>query len=312
MIDDINKKRNREELDIKNYFMTESGKKFAENYFDLSYFIAMITIIPPFINSREKILKFIFSGELLKLIEKYINNGENITKEEFTKIENIIASFQELIKENKESVIEQQSTETEEITETLEQLKVTERIIAYYIFALYAYLEVYSKSLYKSVIIHIDNKKLYPIQSSKDLFSNPYDTIKVLLKNISDSNANLNLLLDRVLHRKSWITKKEALVKVIELRNEIAHNKPILQIEELRRKFKKETRDANREKNNTIKEMKKNIPEKIYSLFESLLEEFGTIFLIRNIGVSCVLFIVCVDKLISDFFTLQPTCKEGN
>ena len=195
---------NKEEFSIIECFPTRYGKQLAENYVDLGTFVMTMSTLPKLISSRFNIFEFFLSGEIIKIIEK---KDRDIDKEELAKIKSFLSSINELLENNKDKSANTDIEKFSEEIKEFEELHIPERINAYYILALYAYLETYSKEMYKELISLIPPEQLNQIHSNKSLFSNPYNTMEVLLRTQPVSNSNLHSMLDNILKKASWIEK---------------------------------------------------------------------------------------------------------
>ncbi|MHA1205535.1 MAG: hypothetical protein ACTSSL_11485 [Candidatus Heimdallarchaeaceae archaeon] len=271
------------------FFNTDFGKKFESNCKDLLGFITIAYIpqvIPILIQAYNYLLK----------------NIEEITKTiEIEQKEDLLQIFTFLSADKKEKKIKQDST----LSKTLKDISLIPRLIAYLILTQYAYIDTFFVESYKYICKKAQREIIPDI--SKEFYKNsiiekPNRLMKVLDKRLPKIISDAYLKLNKA-------NNKTAFLGIIKLRNEIAHAKPLLEINKLKKKFPKQLQRA---KNASLEFRKKiidEIPEPktewqkvMLSMGEKVLTEFEMLFFIVEISLSTMKYLALFERILIYFF----------
>ena len=298
-------KKDREEGGTKiMYVKTDFGRNFVEKYEDLEDFIIYGTFLPAVFKSYNSYIDYLFSGKLFNYIrnEKELTEDENKDLEEFEEILEKINALIETTEKKGEQENEEQ--EEEDFEDVIKKLKPISRMIDYFILTLYAYFDVYSMSFFQKTISKIQIEEIYRVMESIKQIRNPKETIQKLLQNLrTDKGVKLSSILDKVLKEVNWGNVYTVLDTFKDLRDKIAHRKPLTSPEILKEEFKIEKKIVERRIKQVYKNFQKQkIPEELKELFFTLLKELETFILIGELGRSVFKYVFCVDTLVYYYF----------
>jgi hypothetical protein len=264
-MDSIDKEIEKDQSTL-NFFRTNFGQEFEENYDDLLVFSGVVSILPGLMNTVEFFLRGLFQGDIFAKAEKMITEDTTKSLEEKNNEIKLIDEqkkyFQSLFsaRKHENELLPDKSLDTDAVDKTdqnqaitneeqvqaatqedmskvfdgWQKLKLLQRITAYFTLTLYAYIDVYSVSLFQHVVARIEPEELYDYLLDFNVKKNPEKQINHVLKKIGLSQALGTLLADC-----SWKIYKKELRALIDIRNIIAHRKPMTDIAEIREKFPK-------------------------------------------------------------------------
>lgn len=298
------KKEKKDDISKRIYIKSNFGKKFVEKYEDLEEFIVYGTLLPAVFKSYNSYIEFLFSGKLFN----YIRNEKKLSEEEMQDLE----QFEEILEKvntlietpEKEENAEKKEQEEEGFEDVINKLKPISRMIDYFILTLYAYFDVYSMSLFQETISKIQIEKIYGVMESIRQFRNPKETIQKLLQClITNKGIKLSNVLEKVLKEADWGNTYNVLDTFKELRDKIAHRKPLTSPTILKEEFKIEKQIAERKYKKAYKNFQKQkIPEELKELFYSVLKELEIFILVGELGRSVFRYVFCVDNLVYSYF----------
>ncbi|MHA1205244.1 MAG: hypothetical protein ACTSSL_09955 [Candidatus Heimdallarchaeaceae archaeon] len=270
------------------FFNTDFGKKFESNCKDLLGFIAIAyspQVIPVLIQAY---------NYFLNNIEKITETMEIEQKEDMLKLLTLLNANKE------EKKIKQDST----LSKTLKHINLIPRLIAYLILTQYAYIDTFLGESYDYMCKKAQREIIPDISKEfhkSSIKERPNRLMKVLderlPKIISDAYRKLNKA-----------NNKTAFLGIIKLRNEIAHAKPLVEINKLKKKFPKQLQKAE----NTLLELRKKTVDEIepktewekdmLSIGEKVLTEFKMLFFIVEISLSTMKYLALFERILTYFF----------
>lgn len=177
--------------------------------------------------------------------------------------------------------------------------KILNIINSYYFLALYAYIDLYSMSLYKFIISQLEEDELYETVIGFNAMENPSKriwSIKKTLNVIDDEKF------DELRNGRTW---KESFEMLIELRNFIAHRDPKLRISLLEERFPRALKSKAKKQikkvfnHQAFIQLDNQVLSKIKEITESYLL---TLFLLKEIGKECYGYLALIDNLIDNKF----------
>jgi hypothetical protein len=328
-------------------FLTEDGLDFEENFNILFVEIfqsSLSALMNKFENMQDKLMSFEFVVDE----EEKILSSEELTEEQRKRTINIFSKIKEGIKQTEKvgkeiselyaelhSLTDDENNDSEEKGEENQnnnnemkkeeneiQLDVLSRLIGCFVFSLYAYMDVYCMSLFQSIICCCSPENLFDVYERLHTASNPKKSVEALLKIISILNDEeekevLNIVNQRVNSITEWKERYESFKDFIKIRNKIAHKKPILDIEELKKKFPKLTEKTEEKiKEETLKFEEALSSQLIRisiadSIVKSFWENFVNLIYLREIGFESSIYLALIDRLIHEFLN-DIGCFEEN
>ena len=181
-----------------------------------------------------------------------------------------------------------------DVEEFLEKLNLLPRMISYFVLTLFAYLEIYSKSLYQYAISKISVDQIYDFTRVVKVHNNP----KTLTQSILDffkTEEGIGLFAGlKTLKDDKFNVFFDTLEEFIKIRNQLAHRKPLTSILELKNKFPELDERA---KIIYDKEVKR-LTEEDKEFLASLLEDFSKFGFISEISKSCFTYIMIIDNFV--------------
>lgn len=277
-------------------FITAPGINFQDNFKELMKIIQASNILPRVLN--------IFYPLAIDYIEKEYNNQEDqISIQASGKViitqknkEPIINTF-EFNESNLFAVLRQSINEIpKEIIDVISQ--VIARLNSYYFLALYAYLDLYSLSIYKLIISELDETKIFKLMKNFRVLSNP-------LAKISQIKRSLNLVVKYELNKESKIESWEKdFDKFINQRHSIAHRDPVVEILSLDAEYQEIVKKAKEKSTTKIDELfqdfksQKEVYAKIANIFGDILQ---TLYILMEFGASCFKYLALIDIVVDDY-----------
>jgi len=186
--------------------------------------------------------------------------------------------------------------------------KFLEALNSYFILALFAYIDFFTKSLYDLLVKEYCDKEVNDLFLSLPPKGNPKVRIKIILENLHIiSDEKLNELLDN----KTW---KKTFEKFIKMRNILAHEAPLVKKQALIDNFPTLNNKAKDDFKLELKETKIKNPD----FTEEDLNEFSAIIkpclemliLLMEIGKECYGYLSIVDFLLNDFIQNRTNSNE--
>lgn len=292
---------------IYNVFDSKFGKEFEEKCRDLTLFteIAMLTISS--VNKGKKLQKF-YEEMLDETIKKTLEEDED---SDAKKIIDALLPVKSLIF-SKDSSDSKDSSTNVISKKGFRKLKVTQRCSAYYIFAFYAYIDVYLVDLFNNYF-----KKKLPEDLLQDfpdrggIKERTRSLLQIIRKDLPEQ-------LNQFYKNHGGLDDKSAYELLIDTRHEIAHANPLPELKKLRNKFRKQYSKAKDKRDSLIEniigfklfdeeddsknvllspEMKKTISNFAIILFKDI----HLAFFFVEIGLSCIRYLSIIEEIVSYF-----------
>ena len=269
------------------YLKTDSGKNFQDNFVELMGILNIsniIALISPIISI------------MIKIFSNGVEEFAPSVKEKALKKENL--SDSEL--EDTLKILLEKFLSTDSDTKMNEIItKFLNQINSYYFLALYAYIDLYSMSIYKYVISNLEEEQLFDIVINFNAMDNPTKRIGCIKKTLNLINETR---FNKLLRGRTW---KESIEKLIELRNFLAHRDPILRKSLLEEKFPKtvKTKALKQTKKVFQQEAFNNLNNHVLTKIRKIIEpNLLILFMLIEIGKDCYGYLALIDTLFDDYF----------
>lgn len=305
------------------FFCTEFGEEFEDNYLDLMRFADIATLLPTLVKPAMKLNQAATSGEFLNYIEEGAEFAENLSARQKEQVKTIVTRMKEdwdqlaqitPVKEELPKALESEDESEDAETDVegfLDELQILPRIIAYFIFALYSYIDVYSMHLVQFLMAISNVEEFYRLLTQFKVGQNPHHRIKEILK--GTDAKNLSDPLEHLLEAGHWETHQKAFADLIGLRNHVAHRKPLTTPQEFQKKFPQFSKRAKQEAEKLQEKVQSVIPqETLPSSFSALfLDLFSgdlveNFFMIRQLATSCYRYLALIDNLVVNWIASHP------
>lgn len=284
-----------------NEFKTEFGLDFQKNFINLMGF-AIIGILIQGIPEMEEIYIRIFSeiGKEIP-IEMVIKSftDESLTSEE-------IQIFKEKFFDKLQSIeLVNDFEDNNSQSSLLDVLSLSERINSYFIISLYAYIDLYSLSLYQHVLSSLKSTEIYDFNKEFKHNGDPKERINIITNYLRFTNREL---MKEFLANTTWETTID---KLKGIRDYTAHKDPLLKLQ----KLICEISNIDEKANSKIKSLKELIDSRLIQfekydelkkflvktekMFESILQ---ILFILFEIGKDCYYYLALIDIQISNFY----------
>ncbi len=242
-------------------------------------------------------------NDLLSKFEKKTSETIMMLKKEWENYELLFNEFNVLM-ENEKEEDEKKNDQSETVTGLIEKLNLYQRINAYYVLALYAIIDVYSLLFYQESLAKCSKERLYDALKTKNSTSNPVDTINAGLEIHKDETINLKEIREQIIKKLGWEIHQESFKSFKEIRRIPAHQKTILTLDELKKRFPKHQKIAERMYKHVIKELKKStLPEIINKPLLLGLEDLKIGLYLREIGISCFRYLVLNEAILQYYLS---------
>lgn len=269
------------------FLKTQPGKIFQDNFVELMGIISLSNILAA------------ISPIISRIIKSFENSWNDFTPDVKDK-----ALKEEKLSESEVSfslglIIEKFLTV--ESDNNLDEIisKILNIINSYYFLALYAYIDLYSMSLYKFVISQLEEDELFETVKGFNAMENPGKRIWSIKKTL---NVIEDKKFDELRKSRTW---KESFEILIKLRDFIAHRDPKLRVSLLEEKF------SSTIKTKAKKQIKKafdhqafiKLDDRVLSKIKEIIEPYLLIlFLLLEIGKDCYGYLALIDNLIDSKF----------
>ena len=263
-------------------FKTDSGKDFEQNLQDLSDFMYSILFKPIFLTNEltlwrffKETLEFVFNSSF-KILE-----NKNITKNEINEIKQSIIKLSQY---DLNKILKNRSVDENSFSD----VNLYDHMISHYIISLYAYLDLSSMSLYQLVVSKMSEDEIFEVVNSFKPRENPKKRINNILKNLYFLTKRE---LKNLFQSTTWETNID---KLIELRDEIAHKKPLTKIQTLYERFPQNLKES---QSFVKKELKKSKSE-MKAFFETMKERMELLFTLMSIGEEYLCYLLMIDIIV--------------
>ncbi len=282
------------------------GKKLESKCADLTIFTEAIILLVSIVNKRPKLEpyynKLIDEGTEMFLKNDTEKENHEITEAILTLRPHIFPVFGSAEDKKNEDVLSKKG---------MQELKIVQRCSAYYILALYAYIDVYLDEYFEKLL-----KKKIPLEEREKLDGYPKkggikDKTKFLLKVMGDK---LPEQIDGFYFDYKGINDKAAFDLFLETRNSIAHANPLPKLEKLRSKFRKQYKKAKEKKDYIIdsivkfdfsdnKDKKKRtepsseMKKAFTNILNTVLKDIHLAFLFMEISQSCIKYLAIIEEI---------------
>ncbi len=290
---------------IHDIFSSKFGKNLEEKCRDLTGFTELSMLSISIVNKSKKLKTFsrkLFDEGLKMSLEEDEDSDVRKMAEALIPIKSLLFS--------KNSSDSNDKTPDVLSKKGMQKMKVTQRCSAYYIFAFYAYIDVYLDELYKNYF-----KKKVP-DEEKDLLKGfperggVKERTKSLLQLI---RRDLPEQMDEFYGCYNGLNDKTAYELLIDTRHEIAHANPLPELRKLRNKFRKQYSEAKKKRDTLIERIGVNLFEeedkkkevlisskmkKTYSKFvTNLFKDIHLAFFFVEIGLSCLRYLSIIEEI---------------
>ncbi|MHA1344851.1 MAG: hypothetical protein ACTSVO_07120 [Candidatus Heimdallarchaeaceae archaeon] len=232
-----------------------------------------------------------------------IKANETITvlKEEWKDFKKIIDELNNVTEtpelEQKEEV---DDIEESTVTGFVEEMKLFQRINAYFVIALYAIIDVYCLVFLQNSMSQCPKDRVYKsLQKITPPPSNPVDSLNTALDIQKTDLLNLKDIRTKLIKKLKWEVHQESFISFKDIRKVPAHQKTVLSIDEIIEKFPKQHTRAEKQFKQVLKEIDKNSLPAIIK--EPLLEGIDDLRIglcLREIGNSCLRYLVLHDAIL--------------
>jgi len=281
------------------FFNTDFGKNFENNCKDLFQFTTVAYKPYLYVILKQYYEPYIFSENFYEKAKKQFElelRGE--------KKKNTLQALLLLKSIKNETPKEKEEPQEQDLMsfETLEEIKLIPRLVAYFVLTIYAYIDVFIDASY-NYICEKAPRKIFPDLSKEFHRSNK---IKEQLNSlIRILNKELPGMISKAYRKISITDNKAAFSCIIKLRNEIAHVNPLPKIDELKKNFSKQYKNAKKALLEFGKKFFDEIPEPktelerdFLNISKKVLTEFEILFVIIEIGLSAMTYLALFEKLL--------------
>lgn len=284
-------------------FETEFGKNFENNCKDLFSFIIVAYSMQLLTSLRKVYEEYIFSEDFFRKAEEQIDfelGGKK--KKDALKALSLLRII------NQMGTSETKNTNENDLfsQEALQELNIVSRLIAYFVLTLYAYVDVFIEESYCYICEKASREKLTSIIEE---FQKSKRIIEKLKSLISSMDKNLPEYISESYKQLSNCDDKATLAYTLKLRNDIAHANPIPEIDILKKDFTQQWCNAQKTSKKIKEDFFANLPEPKTELerdmlegADKLLKKFDSLFLIIEIGFSCMKYLALFEKLLTFFY----------
>ena len=270
-------------------FLTEQGIKFQADIFDLMGFISVGNLIPALPSIMSTTLDGIKNRLDVDLDYDVLiipKKPDSIIPKQKLKMEDVFDDFTKSMELSKEV--------TSLISNSINRLN------SYYFLALFAYMDHYVDSIHKEILAKYRAKQCIELFDSFRTKGRPRFILESIRTKLDLGEVGKITMLPE---GKSW---HDSYIKMLELRHEFAHRKPIARREMLDNNLKRISKDAAKEvktifRNNLIDP---NSANELLSEIQNILRpNFETLLILVQIGKECSGYLALYDHLIDEFFT---------
>lgn len=260
---------------------------------------------------RKKRVKEILS----KLGEKF-DESIPILRKEWKDFESIFNEFTNAIEKHETDKVENEEkdeeTETDSVSDIVDQMNLYQRINAYFVSALYAIMDVYCLSFLRDSLTSCSKDTLF--DSFKKLRQTPSNPIISLDKGLDvqkSDNLNLKEIRTKLIKNLKWETHQESFSSFIEIRNVPAHQKTVLTLDELKERFPKQYVIAEKNFKQALKTLDdESIPPIIKKPLLEGVDDLKIGLFLREIGNSCLRYIVLHEAILQYYLNKEKFMKE--
>ena len=273
-----------------NFFKTDSGIRFQDEFKELMDYVSYNNIIPKFLGSLSVFYEF-----LMNLVKTNLSNSHQV-KYQF--LEN-------------DKILEEKIYIGDEILELFPDLSnefklfkkrelEIKRMNAYYFLAFFSYFDHYSKKLYRAIISRYCANHSFKLFDSSRPKSRPKELIVKIKRELE---LDKDSILTKNPSSKLWYDNYKAL---IDIRHKFAHNAPEARHEILDKFFSETIKDAKDEikilfeKSRVEENQNIDLLDTVEKNFKS---SFETLYTLTKIGKDCYGYLALIDNLVSDYFT---------
>ncbi len=287
-------------------FISKFGKNLEKKCADLIEFTELSMLIISIVRKRNKIEKY-----YRKILDEGLRMSlEEDEESESRRIAEAIEPIKSFIFSNDTSNLDKKETDVLS-KKGIQKLKIVERCSAYYIFALYAYIDVYLKELFENYF-----KKKISEQERDLLKSFPErggvkERMKRLLQII---RKDLPEQIVEFYNNYNGLNDKLAFELLLVTRHDIAHANPLPKLEKLRSKFRKQYNKAKEKRDFLIEgflgykffengdENEENLisskmKKTITNFFSDILKDIHLSFFFMEIGLSCIRYLAIIEAV---------------
>lgn len=286
-------------------FNSKFGKNLEEKCRDLTLFIEASMLLISIIKKREK---------LQQNIHKLFEGGLEMSLEEEEDSE--ARQFAEAVEPLKSFIFSKDSSDSDDkepdvlSKKGIQELRIVQRCSAYYILALYAYIDVYLEQLFEKYF-----KKKIPKDESKFLLNFPErGGIKKRVKYLSQIiKRELPEQFDEFYMKYDGLNDKIAFELLIETRHKVAHKNPLPELNKLRSRFRKHYKKAKEHRDILIegisnfkffendeedhKQLSINMKANMTKLFNLIFKDIHLAFFFLEVGLSCIRYLALIEEL---------------
>ncbi|MCK5158934.1 MAG: hypothetical protein KAR08_07245 [Candidatus Heimdallarchaeota archaeon] len=310
----VNKLENIKE-NFEDHFQTKFGKEFTENCKELEDYVKSGYVVPIITKLYKIIRNFLGSEDIISTINTMI--------EETTTFEPEQKRLAHMGLNDLHIEVKQDDGSFDKFENQISDLRIINRMTEYYILKLYAYLEIYSISLFQHIISNIETDIIFDVLSKIPRTSNPISMIEALLKSFiieekrdlkyKQRNKTLYSELIEQITKTAWEYDFYYVEEFIKFRNIIAHRKKLASHDEFEKTFPNQVKSANERLNLEVKNIKKSdefikirnffvhmgIEEFVLKELHDLFEDMKFLLTIDEIGKSCFRYILLIDNIIT-------------
>ena len=286
-------------------FSSKFGRNLEEKCRDLTLFTETSMLLISIIKKRDKFQKTIYKlmeGALKMSLEEEDDSEAKQFAEAIEPFKSFLFSKDSSDSDNKESDLLSEKG--------MQELKIVQRCSAYYVLALYAYIDVYLEDLFEMYF-----KKKFPEDENNLLDKFPYKRgVKERVKYLSQFiKKELPELFDEFYKNYDGVNDKLAFELLIDTIHLVAHKNPLPELNKLRSKFKQHYKKAKNHRDVLIKEIstkdflmndedgKNQIPDdikkSISKFINIIFKDIHLAFFFLEVGLSCIRYLALIEEL---------------